>query len=61
VRMTQNNPLRSQYNRVNVDLWMVDLLLDEQFNLLTRPENPSNIRWDVSQDQNLPASYPNNG
>jgi hypothetical protein len=48
--VTQNNPLRSKDDRVDVDLRMIDLLLDKQFNLLTRPENPSNIRWDVSQD-----------
>jgi hypothetical protein len=39
---------------------MIDLLLNKQLNLLTRAEYPSNVRRDVSQDQNLPASLKDN-
>jgi len=58
--VTQNNPLRSQNHRINVDLWMIDLLLDKQLNLLTRPKYLRNVRRDISQDQNLPASFKDN-
>jgi len=55
MRVTQNNPLRGQDHRINVDLWMIDFLLDKQFDLLTRPEYLRNVRGDVSQDQTLPG------
>src|SRR2546425_10424052 len=58
--MTQNNPLSSQHNRVDVDLRMIDLLLDKQLDLLTGTEYSCNVRWDVSQDQNLPATHGDN-
>jgi len=60
MRVTQNNPLRGQNHRINVDLWMIDLLLDKQLNLLTRPKYLRNVRRDVSQDPNLPASFKDN-
>jgi len=43
MRVTQNNPLRSQDHRVNIDLWMIDLLLNVQFNLLAGTENTNDI------------------
>jgi len=51
--VTQNNPLRSQDHRINIDLRMIDLLLDEQFNLLTGPENTGDVRRDVPQTKSF--------
>jgi len=58
--VTQNNPLRGQDHRVNIDLRMIDLLLNVQFNLLAGTENTDNIRRNIRQDYDLPAILNNN-
>jgi len=60
MRVTQNNPLRGQDHRVNIDLRMIDLLLNVQFNLLAGTENTDNIRRNIRQDYDLPAILNNN-
>jgi len=53
--VTQNNPLRGQDHRVNIDLRMIDLLLNVQFNLLAGTENTDNVRRNIRQDYDLLA------
>src|SRR2546427_146971 len=49
MRVTQNNPLSGQDHRVNIDLGMIDLLLNEKFNLLAGTENTNNVRRNIRQ------------
>src|ERR1700751_1646201 len=46
--MSKDNPLVRKNNRVDIDLGMIDLLLDEQLYLFARPQYSCNIRRNIT-------------
>src|SRR5438067_12421690 len=55
MRVPQNDPPSGQDHRVNIELRVIDLLLNIQFNLLTRTENTNNVRRNIRQYYDPPA------